>query len=138
MRIQAVLSGKNGSQHPDRVPGVRRIDLSSAQLASSENARDINRDIVLEWIGSSQRNGQDCALIRFQALLNPVEIMNAGITLKGLSNYWGQIWVSTATRQIEYATINETVVGDLKLAGQDTPMTINVIRSGVLEPVTVK
>jgi hypothetical protein len=97
-----------------------------------------NRDIVLEWIGSSQRNGQACALIRFQALLNPVEIMNAGITLKGLSNYWGQIWVSTATRQIEYATINETVVGDLKLAGQDTTMTINVIRSGVLEPVTVK
>ena len=33
-----------------RVHGVRRIDLSSAQLASSENARDINRDIVLELI----------------------------------------------------------------------------------------
>lgn len=30
--------------------GVRRIDLSSAQLASSELARDINRDIVLEFI----------------------------------------------------------------------------------------
>jgi predicted transcriptional regulator len=30
--------------------GVRRIDLSSAQLASSEMARDINRDIVLEFI----------------------------------------------------------------------------------------
>ncbi|MEI9977492.1 MAG: ROK family protein [Edaphobacter sp.] len=29
---------------------MRRIDLSSAQLASSENARDINRDIVLELI----------------------------------------------------------------------------------------
>jgi hypothetical protein len=97
-----------------------------------------NRDIILEWIGRSQRNGQDCALIRFEAFLNPVEIVNAGITLKGLSSYWGQIWVSTATRQIEYATINETVVGDLKLAGQDTTQTINVIRSGVLEPVTVK
>jgi predicted NBD/HSP70 family sugar kinase len=30
--------------------GVRRIDLSSAQLASSELARDINRDIVLEFV----------------------------------------------------------------------------------------
>lgn len=30
--------------------GIRRIDLSSAQLASSEMARDINRDIVLEFI----------------------------------------------------------------------------------------
>lgn len=33
-----------------RVPGIRRIDLSSAQLASSESARDINRDIILELI----------------------------------------------------------------------------------------
>ena len=50
MRIQALLSGQNGLPHPARVLGVRRIDLSSAQLASSENARDINRDIVLELI----------------------------------------------------------------------------------------
>ncbi|WP_213804406.1 ROK family protein [Granulicella sp. dw_53] len=33
-----------------RVHGVRRIDLSSAQLATSESARDINRDIILELI----------------------------------------------------------------------------------------
>src|SRR5690349_2922864 len=33
-----------------RTHGVRRIDLSSAQLASSESAREINRDIVLELI----------------------------------------------------------------------------------------
>jgi predicted NBD/HSP70 family sugar kinase len=33
-----------------RIRGIRRIDLSSVQLASSENARDINRDIVLELI----------------------------------------------------------------------------------------
>jgi predicted NBD/HSP70 family sugar kinase len=32
------------------VEGVRNIDLSSAQLGSSEIARDINRDIVLELI----------------------------------------------------------------------------------------
>jgi len=41
---------QNGSHSAERVQGVRRIDLSSAQLASSENARDINRDIVLELI----------------------------------------------------------------------------------------
>ena len=41
---------QNGLHSAERVQGVRRIDLSSAQLASSENARDINRDIVLELI----------------------------------------------------------------------------------------
>jgi hypothetical protein len=33
-----------------------------------------NRDIVLEWIGRSQRNGQECALIKYQAFFNPLEI----------------------------------------------------------------
>ena len=37
-------------QAPEQLYGVRRIDLASAQLASSELARDINRDIVLEFI----------------------------------------------------------------------------------------
>ena len=47
------MSTRNSPPRSDtagRVLGIRRIDLSSAQLASSENARDINRDIVLEII----------------------------------------------------------------------------------------
>src|ERR1700723_2593583 len=47
MTSRAGTSGEAGTQ---RVHDVRRIDLHSAQLASSENARDINRDIVLELI----------------------------------------------------------------------------------------
>src|ERR1700730_16181621 len=35
-------------------PGITRIDLAYVQLASSENARDVNRDIVLEIIRSRQ------------------------------------------------------------------------------------
>lgn len=34
--------------------GIRRVDLAYAQLASSEIARDMNRDVVLELIRSSQ------------------------------------------------------------------------------------
>ena len=34
--------------------GIRRIDLAYVELASSENARDINRDIVLELIRARQ------------------------------------------------------------------------------------
>jgi predicted NBD/HSP70 family sugar kinase len=50
MRTQVLPSRQNGLRGSERVQGVTRIDLSSAQLASSENARDINRDIVLELI----------------------------------------------------------------------------------------
>jgi hypothetical protein len=97
-----------------------------------------NRDVVLEWIGRSQRNGQDCALIKYQAYFNPLEIANAGLTLKGRSDYWGEIWVSLATKQIEYATLNEVVVGEMKLAGQETMQVINVLRIGTFEPVAAK
>jgi len=95
-----------------------------------------NRDIVLTWVGRSVRNGQDCALILYQAFFNPVEIANGGMTLEGRSDYWGEIWVSTATKQVEYGTVNEMVTGEMKLPGQNTMQIINVFRSGTLEPVS--
>jgi hypothetical protein len=58
------------------------------------------------------------------------------MSLNGRSNYWGVIWVSLVTKQIEYATINEQVVGDLKLPGSDTTQIVNVFRTGAMEPIT--
>jgi hypothetical protein len=94
-----------------------------------------NHKVVLEWIGRSQRNGQDCALIQYQAFLNPVSIANGGMSLIGRSDYWGELWVSLATKQIEYGTIYENVQGELKLAGQNAIQNISVFRIGTLEPV---
>jgi len=58
--------------------------------------------------------------------------------LKGRDNYWGEIWVSLATKQIEYGKIYGIVVGEMKLPGQDTPQVLNVFRVGTLEPVSAK
>jgi hypothetical protein len=97
-----------------------------------------NHDVVLEWVGRSQRNGQDCALITYKAFFNPFEIANGGMTLKGRSDYWGEIWVSLGTKQIEYGTLYESVVGEMKLPGQDTTQIINIFRIGTLEPINAK
>jgi hypothetical protein len=96
------------------------------------------RDIVLEWIGRSERNGQDCAVIKYESFFNPLEIDNGGMTMKGRSDFWGEIWVSVETKQIEHATLNEVVVAEMKLSGQDTPQTVNVFRSGVFELVSAR
>lgn len=96
-----------------------------------------NRDVVLEWIGNSQRNGQDCAVITYRAFFNPVEIATGGMTLKGRSEYWGEIWVALRTKQIEYATLQEVVVGEMALPGQE-PRGIDVFRIGALEPLDAK
>jgi hypothetical protein len=93
------------------------------------------RDVVLEWVGRSLRNGQECAVIKYQAFFNPLEIANGGMTLKGRSDFWGEIWVSLSTKQIEYGTLYEVVVGEMTLPGQDAPQVINVFRSATLEPV---
>jgi hypothetical protein len=94
-----------------------------------------NRDVYLTWTGRSQRNGTECALIEYRAFFNPLEIANGGMTLKGRSHYWGQIWVSLATRQIEYATLYEDVLGEMTF-GQNPPRTVSVFRSGIFEPFT--
>jgi hypothetical protein len=96
------------------------------------------RDIVLEWIGRSQRNGQDCALIKYQAFFNPIEIVNGGMTLKGRSDFWGEIWVSLKTKQIEYSTLYESVVGEMKLPRQEMTQVVNIFRIGTLEPINPK
>ena len=73
-------------------------------------------------------------MIEYRAFFNPLEIANGGMTLNGRSHYWGEIWVSLATRQIEYATLYEDVLGELKL-GQDSPRTVSVFRTGIFEPL---
>ena len=45
---------KSTSRSARSTRGIRRIDLAYAELASSESARDINRDFVLEIIRSQQ------------------------------------------------------------------------------------
>jgi len=50
MGEKTISRGRTVEKSSERLYGVRRIDLASAQLASSELARDINRDIVLEFI----------------------------------------------------------------------------------------
>ena len=112
--------------------------LSNQDLNIPDVGKFQNRNVVLQWIGRSQRNGQECALITYQAFFNPVQIATGGMTLTGRSDYWGEIWVSLETKQIEYGTINESVVGEMKLPGQDTPQPLNVFRTGTLEPIEAK
>jgi hypothetical protein len=112
---------------PYHVPGAGEVDLAGAGTFR-------NRDLQLILTGTAKRNGQDCAVIDYRALFNTLEGKTVAFALVGRSEYWGQIWVSLATRQIEYATLYEEVLGELTLQGQEKPMTISVVRVGVFEP----
>ncbi len=110
-----------------------RVEPSTIDLAGTGQFE--NKNIELTWIGVSKRNGQTCALIDYQAFLNKLTTKAAGMELIGRSHYWGQIWVSLSTKQIEFATLYEDVLGELKLGIQPAPMTINVFRTATFEPL---
>jgi hypothetical protein len=112
---------------PYHVPGAAEVDLAGAGTFR-------NRDLQLVLTGTTKRNGQECAVIDYRALFNTIDGKTAAFALVGRSDYWGQILVSLATKQIEYATLYEEVTGELTLPGQDKPMTIIVVRVGVFEP----
>lgn len=112
---------------PYHVPGVEVVALAGAGAFR-------HKDVQLFWSGYSLRNGQECALIDYQAFSNRLEIKTPGLTLTGLSHYWGQIWVSLATRRIEYATLYEHVTGELLMPNLQKPMPVVVLRTGVFEP----
>jgi len=63
------------------------------------------------WSGFTRHNGEWCAVVKFESLFNPAEIVHQGVTvMKGRSMYYGEWWVSLEDRQIEYSEMVEDVV----------------------------
>ena len=68
-----------------------------------------NSKIELCWIGTSRRHGRPCAQLRYEAYHNRFDIQLPGSAFRGVSHYWGLVWVSLKEREIEHATLNEHV-----------------------------
>lgn len=112
---------------PYRFASDQELDLGGA-------GKFRNRDLRVTWTGMSERNGEECAVIDYRAYFNPFSIETAAMKMTARSHYWGQIWVSLKTKQIEYATLYEDVLGEVKMPGQDAPRLVNVFRTGIFEP----
>jgi len=94
-------------------------------------------DIQLTWVGVVERNKQECALIRYEAFFNTIEHELPGMKLVGRSDYWGDMWVALASGEIEYATLNEEVAGELRVSAQAAPRVVNVVRKGAFERLPI-
>jgi len=90
-----------------------------------------NRRIELTWIGRSERHGEPCALIRYEAFFNTFDMRVAGTGIDGLSHYWGLIWVSLEDKQLEHGTLNEHVSLRVHRTGA-APTHAHVLRTGTL------
>ncbi len=86
-----------------------------------------NKDIRLTWIGITNINHLNCAIIKFMAMVNPLEVKTGDFHIKGRSHYWGNIYVSLSNKQIEYAELYEDVVMDVK-EGEEKSNKVNTVR----------
>jgi hypothetical protein len=87
-----------------------------------------NKDVQILWTGISVRNGENCAVIEYRTLNNPLEYAGEGMSMKGRSHYWGTIWVSLEDKQIEHAVLYEDVVMEMNLPGQTNKQIMNATR----------
>lgn len=94
-----------------------------------------NSNIQLTWMGVGTQNGESCALIHFIAMGNPFSADFEGSSMKGLSNYWGHVWVSLSDKQIEHAVLIEDVTMEMKQAEETDIVRSMVHRKIVLEKI---
>jgi hypothetical protein len=87
-----------------------------------------NKDMQITWTGVSLRNGEQCAVIAFRTMNNPLEYSGEGMNMKGRSHYWGTIWISLEDKQIEHAVLYEDVVMEMNLPGQTSKQIMDAVR----------
>ncbi|MGM0619521.1 MAG: hypothetical protein ACQETJ_00615 [Bacteroidota bacterium] len=87
-----------------------------------------NKNMLLTWTGISEMNGELCALIEYRTFSNPLEYSTEETDMKGLSHYWGNIWVSLEDKQIEHATLLEIVSAEMSFPGQANKQIMTITR----------
>jgi len=113
----------------------------SLQLNSTYSAKEINavidipgagtfenKDIQVTWTGITKCNNKICRIIKYNVMSNPMKFNLPNVTLNGRSHYWGNIYVSIADKQIEYADQYEDVLLEIKKNGQETGNIVNTVR----------
>ena len=92
------------------------------------------KGLNVTWTGISERNGENCAVIHYQSLCNPVEATQEN-PIVGRSLYWGLVWVSLVDKQIEYATLNEDLIFEITMPGGADKMLMNMQREFLFDKV---
>lgn len=89
-----------------------------------------NRDTRVTWLGITEVKNEICAILKYSVMNNPLDLQYEGISMKGRSHYWGEVYVSLSDKQIEYVSLTEDVLMEVKgksLPDSDIKYTIRYI-----------
>ena len=125
-----------GQQFFGKLKLNERFDAGADEVGKdAERRRNQNRDIVLEWVGRSRRNGRGLRGDPIQALFNPLEIASGGMTLKAPQRLLGDLSGCRSRRSRLNMGRRINVQGEMTLPGQSGPQLLSAFGSGVSVPV---
>jgi hypothetical protein len=108
-------------------------DLETKEVEAQNFALLKTKNLKLTWSGVSKKNGEECALLEFKSLSNPVESEKDVLSVKGRSCCWGSFWVSLNDHQIEYAVINEDLIMEMSVSGKPIGQVLNMQRELIFD-----
>ncbi|MBN1694260.1 hypothetical protein JW879_02520 [candidate division WOR-3 bacterium] len=108
-------------------------DLETKEVEAQNFALLKTKNLKLIWSGVAKKDGEECALLEFKSLSNPVESEKDVLSVKGRSCCWGSFWVSLNDHQIEYAVINEDLIMEMSVSGKPIGQVLNMQRELVFD-----
>jgi hypothetical protein len=84
--------------------------------------------IILNWEGVSVVNGELCAVIGFNAIDNKIVLTMDQIKSKGTEQYWGTIYLSMKTKNIQNATMYSGTIQEIEVKGMKDKFLVKTIR----------
>lgn len=94
-----------------------------------------NKDMLITWTGVTKKNGKLCAIIQFNSMNNPLNFNTNNTKIKGRTHFWGNIYVSLSDKQIEYGGLQEDLLMDVLLNGQEPTIKAYTTRKLSLEKI---
>ncbi|WP_148660797.1 hypothetical protein [Marinilabilia salmonicolor] len=93
----------------------RDKQINNQEMDLSGQGSFENRNAEVTWLGITMLNQENCALIKYSTMNNPLHVNLENMKMTGRSHYWGEIYVSLEDKEIEMATMTEDVVTDVIL-----------------------
>jgi hypothetical protein len=84
--------------------------------------------ILVCWKGISEINGELCAVIDFDAIDNLLELTLNQVNAKGTEQYWGTVWMSLKTKNIEQAYMYSGTMLEAQVPGMPNKFLIKTVR----------
>ncbi|MDX9725122.1 MAG: hypothetical protein RBT38_01955 [Bacteroidales bacterium] len=108
---------------------------TGGEFAMAEIGTYKHNVMIICWKGITTIDGQLCAVIDFNAIDNLISLEMDFIKAKGTEQYWGTIWVSIKTRNIEKALMYGGVMLDNEIRGLPQNYLVKTVRELSVEPI---